>query len=76
MREKIEKVIFNIINKHNPSFALTSLSLGKQGWKLMNNLDSFVIKVFKAKYFPHCDFLDAPKGSNLSYVCIVCLSLN
>lgn len=42
--------------------------LGKQGWRLMMKSDSSVSKSFKAKYFPNLSFLEAKKGSNLSYV--------
>lgn len=42
--------------------------LGKQGWRLMHNLNSLVARLYKAKYFPHCDFMHASKGSNSSYV--------
>lgn len=42
--------------------------LGKQGWKFISNQDAIVTKVFRAKYFPNVDFLDANLGHNPSYV--------
>lgn len=42
--------------------------LGKQGWKFLTNPDALVTKVFKARYFPNCSFLEAGGGSNPSFV--------
>ena len=41
--------------------------LAKQGWRLQRGGDSLVYKVFKAKYFPKCDFIEAGLGNNPSY---------
>lgn len=42
--------------------------LGKQAWRLLNNEESLVTKIFKARYFPKCSFLDAELGSNPSFI--------
>ncbi|MCI11808.1 RNA-directed DNA polymerase (Reverse transcriptase), partial [Trifolium medium] len=42
--------------------------LGKQGWKLLTNHDTILSQVFKAKYYPQQEFLDAKLGHNPSYV--------
>ncbi|CAN1325750.1 LINE-1 retrotransposable element ORF2 protein [Linum perenne] len=42
--------------------------LGKQGWKLLSNPDALVTKVYKAKYFPHRDFLSDEEVNNPSVV--------
>jgi hypothetical protein len=43
--------------------------LGKQGWKLLTNLDAMVSKNFKAKYYPNGDFWElASLGHNPSYI--------
>ncbi|XP_060964662.1 uncharacterized protein LOC133033663 [Cannabis sativa] len=42
--------------------------LGKQGWRLLFNIDSLASKVFKARYFPHGDYLSAELGSNPSFI--------
>src|SRR4030067_946497 len=42
--------------------------LGKQGWKFMSEPDSLVSRIFKARYFPHSDYLSASLGNNPSYV--------
>ena len=42
--------------------------LARQGWRLMQNPQSLVARLLKAKYFPHADFLDAAIPANASYV--------
>jgi hypothetical protein len=42
--------------------------LGKQGWRVMSNPDILSSKIYKAKYFPHCDFFDSKLGHNPSFV--------
>ena len=42
--------------------------LAKQGWHLQVGKHSLVFKVFKAKYFPDCDFVNASMGNNPSYI--------
>lgn len=42
--------------------------LSKQAWRLLHNHSSLVARVFKAKYYPHCSFLDAKCGSNPSFI--------
>ena len=39
----------------------------KQGWRLQTGVDSLLVRVFKAKYFPNSDFKSASLGSNPSY---------
>lgn len=41
--------------------------LAKQGWRLQKNHESLFYKVFKEKYFPKGDILNADLGSNPSY---------
>jgi hypothetical protein len=41
--------------------------LGKQSWRLLNEPDSLCARVLKGRYFPHCDFWDAPKPRSSSY---------
>lgn len=33
--------------------------LGKQTWRLLNDENSLVAKVFKSRYFPKCSILDS-----------------
>ena len=42
--------------------------LAKQGWRLQNHSNSLFYRVFKAKYFPHSNFMDAVTRSHPSYV--------
>lgn len=42
--------------------------LGKQGWRLLNQPDSLVSRVYKARYYPSGDFLKAELGSNPSFI--------
>ncbi|KAL8112798.1 hypothetical protein AgCh_020190 [Apium graveolens] len=42
--------------------------LAKQGWQLLNNQNSLVTSLMKAKYFYKCEFLQAKLGANLSYM--------
>ena len=41
--------------------------LAKQGWRLQANSTSLFYKVYKAKYFPRSDFIDATLGSLPSF---------
>ena len=42
--------------------------LSKQCWRLLENQQSLFFRVFKAKYFPTCSFLDAKLGSSPSFL--------
>ena len=42
--------------------------LGKQGWRFLTNPDSLVSKVYKARYFPGGNFLDAILGNNPIFI--------
>ena len=41
--------------------------LAKQGWRLQTNSSSHFYWVYKAKYFPSCDFVEASMGCQPSY---------
>lgn len=42
--------------------------LGKQGWNFINESESLVTRIFKARYFPSGSYLTAQIGHNPSYV--------
>jgi hypothetical protein len=42
--------------------------LARQGWRLLQQPQSLVFRLLKAKYFPHSSFLDAPISGNVSYI--------
>ncbi|XP_074323324.1 putative mitochondrial protein AtMg00310 [Apium graveolens] len=42
--------------------------LAKQGWRLLNNVNTLVTSIMKARYFPETDFLQAKVGANPSYM--------
>jgi hypothetical protein len=52
--------------KSLPAFNLAML--GKQGWRVMTNPNSLIARIFKARYFPRCDFLEAKVGHIPSFV--------
>lgn len=39
----------------------------KQGWRILNNLDSLVARILKDKYYPSGEFLVAQIGRRPSY---------
>ena len=41
--------------------------LAKQGWRLQTNSSSLFYRVYKAKYFSGCDFIDVEMGRHPSY---------
>lgn len=41
--------------------------LAKQGWRLVKNDNSLLVRVLKGKYFPYTTFSNASKGNNLSW---------
>ncbi|XP_061993749.1 uncharacterized protein LOC133711661 [Rosa rugosa] len=41
--------------------------LAKQGWRILQSPDSLIAKLYKARYFPRCDFLDAEVTKGASY---------
>jgi hypothetical protein len=41
--------------------------LAKQGWRLLQQPESLVAKVFKQKYYPNGNFMDSQLGRNPSY---------
>ena len=42
--------------------------LAKQAWQLIQGSLSLLFKVYKARYFPACSFIEAVLGSNPSYI--------
>lgn len=42
--------------------------LAKQGWRIINNQNSLITRVFKAKYFLNDNFLNSQLGNSSSYV--------
>nr|XP_023892530.1 uncharacterized protein LOC112004511 [Quercus suber] len=42
--------------------------LAKQAWRLIHNSHSLFYRVYKARYFPNCNFMLAELGPNPSYV--------
>lgn len=41
--------------------------LAKQGWRLQTNTQSLFSRVFKAKYFPDCEFIQATLRKHPSF---------
>ena len=42
--------------------------LAKQGWRMIQCIDSLLYKCFKARYFPRSSFLDVVESPSCSYV--------
>lgn len=42
--------------------------LGKQGWRLIQNPESLVARLYKARYYPGGNFLNAMFGNSPSYI--------
>ena len=42
--------------------------LAKQAWSLIQGSHSLFYRVYKARYFPSCSFMEAELGSNLSFI--------
>ncbi|XP_024156304.1 uncharacterized protein LOC112164321 [Rosa chinensis] len=42
--------------------------LAKQGWRIVTNLSSLIAKLYKARYFPNCDFWQAELGDAPSFL--------
>ena len=42
--------------------------LAKQGWRMLQDLNSLLSRCFMAKYFPRCSFMEAADCPNSSYV--------
>ncbi|XP_057808834.1 uncharacterized protein LOC131023304 [Salvia miltiorrhiza] len=47
---------------------LNTVMLGKTCWRLIDDPDTLVCRVLKAKYFRSCGFLDAKVGNNPSFL--------
>jgi hypothetical protein len=42
--------------------------LGKQGWRIWTNLDTLIARLYKAKYFPKCSFINSSLGHDPNFV--------
>jgi len=41
--------------------------LAKQAWRLIHNKDTLFYKIFKARFFPQCSFMEAKELTSGSY---------
>ena len=42
--------------------------LGKQGWRILTQPNTLNARIYKARYFPQCNFLESELGHNPSFV--------
>jgi hypothetical protein len=42
--------------------------LGKQGWKILTNPETLIAGIYKARYFPNCNFFESSIGHKLRFV--------
>lgn len=42
--------------------------LGKQGWRIMTNPESLIARIYKARYYPRCNFFEATLVHKPSFV--------
>lgn len=49
-------------------YAFNLAMLAKQAWQLLTETHSLFYRVYKARYFPLCTFMDAELGTNPSFV--------
>ena len=48
-------------------YAFNLAMLAKQGWRMLENPTSLMARMYKARYFPNGDILNASIGNNPSY---------
>ena len=48
--------------------AFNLVVLAKQAWRLNQDTQSLFFRVYKARYFPNCSFMEAALGHNPSFV--------
>lgn len=46
--------------------------LAKQGWRIVQNLNSILTRALQGKYYPSCSFLEASLGA----ACFLCLEVH
>ena len=76
MRKKIHWINWRKLcspkNKGGMSFrvlnAFNLAMLAKQAWCLIQGTHSLFYRVYKARYFPICSFIEVELGSNPSYI--------
>ncbi|VFQ81500.1 unnamed protein product [Cuscuta campestris] len=64
--EEVRQAVFSMHPDKSPGG--DGFNPGKMAWKFLTQPDLLVSKVFKAKYFRDCSFLEAQIGSNSSFV--------
>ena len=62
----MRKIIGGLGFKDFSSF--TQALVVKQGWRLLQNPNSLIAKILKARYFKHADFMEAKLGSNPCFI--------
>ena len=58
---------YSYISRDRPKLLNLAMIL-KQAWRFFTQPDALVTRIFKARYFPNCSFLDSNVGYNLSFI--------
>ena len=76
MKKKIPRINWSKLCKHKDKggmgfrdiHAFNLAMLAKQAWRLIQGGQSLFVKVYKARYFPNCSFMEAELRCNPSFV--------
>ncbi|XP_019158509.1 PREDICTED: uncharacterized protein LOC109155280 [Ipomoea nil] len=66
-KEILLKSVAQVLPTYTMSLYLLPVTFSKQGWRLLTQPNSIVAQLYKARYYPNVDFLEANIGANPSF---------